>query len=303
MEVMVNEPGTVFVERHGQMEQLPVPALTFNHLRILTEQAASYAAQPEVGTHNPLLSARLPGGSRLQCVLPPATLDGHVVLAIRQSVMKKLTLDQFAAQGGYRTTTAALTRRYPEALTDLYRTGNFPEFIKAAIKARCTLLVSGGTSSGKTTYLNACVHGVNSQDRLICIEDTRELEPEQPNVARLLFPRQSAGQTSQLTARGLVQASLRLRPDRIIFGEIRGPEAFDFLTAINTGHPGSMATLHANSAAEALRRLTTLVHQADVRMSDEAIRDYIQGTIDVIVQVARTGPDQCGVTEVLFAGA
>ncbi len=302
-EVCINRVGEVFVERGGIMTRYVCPELTYERLLRLTEQAGQYSKQPLLSDTYPLIAATLPDGSRIQCVVPPATEPGRIILSIRKESIKQMSLDEYATCGGY----AHTQRTQPQSgergyLLELYSEGRYHEFIKEAIASKCTMLISGGTSSGKTVYLNACLAAVPAHERIITIEDTREVKLTQENVVPLLYPRK--GDSSQRhTAKDLVEASLRLRPDRLILGEIRGAEAFDFLHAINTGHPGSIATLHANTPEGALKRLGMMVLQAHTGMTLSEIDSYVRHTIDVIVHVSRIRSGVFGVREIYLSEA
>lgn len=303
-EVCVNRVGEMFVEKGGVMERFECPDLTYKRLRLLVNQVAQHSLQPVVTDQYPLVAATLPGGERIQCVLPPATEQGQVALSIRKQIIKHLSLDDYAKRGGYERTRLAqqISNHENEHLLELYRRELFHDFIKEAIRKKLTILIIGGTSSGKTVFLNACLAEIPMHERIITIEDVREVEVVQPNSLSLLYPRQGEGSALH-TAKDLVEVSLRMRPDRLLLGEIRGAEAFDFLHAINTGHPGSIATLHANSPQGALKRLGMMVLQANTRMTLTEIDTYVRRTVDVIVQVARTGVDAFGVREVYYADA
>ncbi|MCA9362435.1 P-type DNA transfer ATPase VirB11 [Candidatus Kaiserbacteria bacterium] len=310
VEVMINKPvstsgpATVFVERGGVMEQHEDTELTFDRLRQIAQLAASYSDQPEHTEAYPLIAATLPTGERVQAVLPPATVSDRVVIAIRKHTHTNLSLEDYRDNGAFRLTkqTNLESENIYRELESLYREGTFYEFTKMAIDSRLTILISGGTSSGKTTFLRACLRAISQDERIITIEDSLELQLVRPNTVPLLYPRQGT-QTNRHTAQDLVQASLRLRPDRIFLGELRGPEAFDFLEAVNSGHPGSAASIHANSSYLARAKLAMLVSRAKTNMTYDSIVRLIDTTIDVAIHCARRGPGDWGIQEVYFPKA
>ncbi len=239
---------------------------------------------------HPLLSAALPDGARVQIVAPPAT-RGPIALAIRKHVSADLTLADYVASGAF-----AATRRDGQGaasdidarLAALLDVGDIAGLLGEAVRARRNILVSGGTSTGKTTFLNALIREIPAGERLILIEDTPELHLRHANAVGLLAARSELGE-ARVTAEDLLAASLRMRPDRIVVGELRGPEAFTFLRAVNTGHPGSMTTVHADSAARAIEQITLLVLQAGAGLNREDIHHYVRSTVDVYVHLERTG--------------
>lgn len=284
-DVYINQPGEAWLERSaGTIERVDVAELTSVTLERLARQIAAFSSQG-ISREHPILSATLPDGARVQIVLPPAT-RGHVSFAIRKHVVVNRTLsdyeteDAFANQGGPAQTPLeqvanALNEHGPAAALAL------------AVRSRCNILVSGGTSTGKTTFLNALLREVPSNERLILIEDTAELQVTQPNVVGLIASRSDLGE-AKASADDLLNASLRMRPDRIILGEIRGREAFTFLRAVNTGHPGSMSTIHADSPDRALEQLALLVLQTGTQLRRKDVLSYVGSVIDVSVQLERS---------------
>jgi type IV secretion system protein VirB11 len=238
----------------------------------------------------PLLSASLPDGARVQIAAPPAT-RGPMAIAIRKHISPDLRLADYVAAGAFETTRRGTTRGASEIDTQLaamLEAGDIAGMLATAIKARKNILVSGGTSTGKTTFLNALIREIPSEERLILIEDTPELHQHHDNLVGLLAVRGSLGE-ARVSATDLLAASLRMRPDRIILGELRGEEAYTFLRAINTGHPGSMTSVHADSAERAIEQIVLLVLQAGTQLSRDDVRHYARSTVDVFVQLARTG--------------
>jgi type IV secretion system protein VirB11 len=289
-DIYVNRPGEAWAESlSGKIETHAIPALTEQLLERLARQIASLSHQG-INREHPLLSATMPDGARVQIVAPPATRGG-VVLAIRKHVSPDLRLEDYAGSGAFDATRAgrigdasALDGR----LQQLLDAGDIPALLRAAVQNRRNVLISGGTSSGKTTFLNALLREVPTSERLILIEDTPEITIHHPNAIGLLAARSALGET-HTSAEDLLSASLRLRPDRIILGELRGVEAFSFLRAVNSGHPGSMTTIHADSPERAIEQLTLLVLQAGSRLDRADVHHYVRSTVDVFVQLDRTG--------------
>lgn len=289
-DIYVNRPGEIWVETlGGEIERHDAPALDAATLDRLARQIAALSHQG-ISREHPLLSASLPDGARVQIAAPPAT-RGPMALAIRKHVSADLGLSDYATAGAF-----AHTRRGTEPagaavdaqLARLLDAGDIAEMLALAVRARKNILVSGGTSTGKTTFLNALIREIPPEERLILIEDTPELHRHHENLVGLLAVRGSLGE-ARVNATDLLAASLRMRPDRIILGELRGEEAYTFLRAINTGHPGSMTSVHADSAERAIEQIVLLVLQAGTQLSREDVRHYVKSTIDVYVQLARIG--------------
>jgi len=288
-DIYVNRPGELWLELlGGGVERHPAPNLTESTLARLARQLAALTHQG-ISREHPLMSAILPDGSRIQVVAPPATRN-HLALAIRKQVAPRLTLADYAANGAF-----AETRRdaleLAEDSDDRARdpAGDLGALLAEAVRSRRNILISGGTSSGKTTFLNALLREVPAEERLILIEDTPELSVDHANHVGLVAVRNELGE-ARVTANDLVTASLRMRPDRIILGELRGSEAFAFLRAVNSGHPGAMTTIHADTPEAAVEQLVLLVLQAGTGLSRSDIRHYVAQTIDIFVQLGR-GPE------------
>jgi type IV secretion system protein VirB11 len=289
-DLYVNRPGEVWTESlTGAIERHEVPGLTEPVLARLSRQIAALSHQG-ISREHPLLAATLPDGARVQVVAPPAT-RGPLALAIRKHVSPELTLSDYVSDGAF-----AETRRgegegrcaVDAQLAALLQAGDIAGLLAAAVRARRNVLVSGGTSTGKTTFLNALLREIAAEERLILIEDTPELHLAHANAIGLVAVRGSLGE-ARVTAEDLLAASLRMRPDRIILGELRGPEALTFLRAVNTGHPGSMTTIHADGAERAIEQVALLVLQAGTRLGREDIHHYVRSTIDVFVHLERSG--------------
>ena len=263
-EIMVNGPEDVFIERSGRIERVPTRFTSEAELYQLIDRIVS-SVNRRVDESSPMVDARLPGGERVNVIIPPLALDGPTITI----------------------------RRFPQPfrLPDLVARNSLPQqaadLLGALVAARFNILVSGGTGSGKTTFLNALSGMISDRERIITIEDAAELSLQQPHVVRLESRPANTEGTGQITIRDLVKNSLRMRPDRIIVGEVRGGETLDMLQAMNTGHEGSLTTVHANSATDALSRLETLSSMSDVTLPVETVRDQINGAIDVIIQLER----------------
>ena len=284
-DMWINRAQEIWIETlGGGIERHEDGALTEQLLTRLARQIAAYGAQG-ISRAQPLLAASLPDGSRVQVVAPPATRGGHV-MAIRRHVNSELSLADWADADAF----AGLTDG--AAAIDRERTwrnigGRAAETVLAdAVRARRNIVVSGGTSTGKTTFLNALLAEIPSSERLLTIEDTEELRLAHPNAVGLIAARGQLAE-AEVSAEDLLIAALRMRPDRIILGELRGHEAFTFLRAVNTGHPGSMTTIHADTPQRAIEQLALLVLQAGSRLSRDDVRHYVRESIDVFVQLER----------------
>jgi type IV secretion system protein VirB11 len=293
-DLYVNRPQEVWLERlGGEVERHHVPGLDERTLARLARQIAALSHQG-ISREHPILSASLPDGSRVQIVAPPAT-RGDLVLAIRKQIAPRLTLADYANEAGFGATS------YDPLGSPRAPSGVNPEFkaerdlaglLGKAVRARRNILISGGTSTGKTTFLNALAREIPTTERLILIEDTAELSVEHDNYVGLIAVRGALGE-ARVTANDLVTASLRMRPDRILLGELRGSEALAFLRAINSGHPGSMTTIHADSPEGAIEQLVLLVLEAGTTLGRDDIRHYISQTIDIFVQLKRGPRGRC----------
>ncbi len=264
-EVMVSGTAPVWVERAGRLEPTSVRFAREQDLRDAIERILAPLGR-RVDESEPLCDARLPDGSRVNVVLPPLALDGPV-LTVRRFPRRSLSADELVRLG-----------TLVPALRDL---------LAAAVKSRLTILVCGGTGSGKTTTLNALSSFVPAGERIVTIEDTAELRLQQPHVVRLEARPPGVEGRGEVTIRRLVRNALRMRPDRIVVGEVRGGEALDMLAAMTTGHDGSLSTVHAGSPEEALRRVETLALMAGVGLPHAAIREQLADAIDLVVHQAR----------------
>ena len=274
-EIMVNGPDQIFVERAGRVEQVPVRFASEEQLMQTIERIVS-TVNRRVDESNPMVDARLPSGERVNVIIPPLSLTG-----------------------------ATLTiRRFPRAYTlqELIALGTLDEHVLSLlsgfVRGRFNLIVSGGTGSGKTTLLNAMSALIPDHERIITVEDAAELQLQQQHVIRLETRPANVEGKGQITVRDLVRNSLRMRPDRIIVGEVRGGETLDMLQAMSTGHDGSLATVHANSAEDALMRLQTLASMSEVEVPFEALQDQINSAVDVIIQLARLADGSRKIVEI-----
>lgn len=299
-DVLINRPGEVWIETTtGPMCREPADELNEVALQRLARQIAA-ASHQGVNREQPLLSATLPDGSRVQVVSPPATRGG-LALAVRKHLISDLSVTDLARDGLFDTTARSDPAREAEAdakLEALLDTGDLAAFLQAAVRRRKTIVISGGTGSGKTTLLNALVKEIDRGERLVVIEDAPEVRLDHPNSVGLVAVRGDLGE-ARVDADTLLAAALRLRPDRILLGELRGREAFAFLRAVNSGHPGSLTTVHADSPAGALDQIALLALTSGVDLGWDKVQTYVSRVIDVVVQLDRTGGAR-RVSEVLF---
>jgi type IV secretion system protein VirB11 len=282
-DIFINRPGELWTEAYGKRPQRhTLPELTREVLQQLIQQVAALSAQG-ISREHPLLAASLPSGDRIQVVMPPAT-RGDIAIAIRKHIVSDLSIDDFFTDIG------ALSANTPQDRhEDLFRqsrTLDQKDFLRRATREKATILISGGTSTGKTTLLNALLREVSADERLVLIEDSPEISVRHENAVGLIAARGMLREAG-ITVDDLLAASLRMRPDRIVLGEIRGPEAYTFLRAINTGHPGSLCTIHANSPRGAIHQLAFLAMQSGTRIGWVDLINYIEESIDVFVHLGR----------------
>jgi len=275
-DILINGHEQVYVERGGELEISGVQFASEDHLLKVINRIVSQVGR-RVDESQPLTDARLLDGSRVNVAVRPIAVDGPLV-SIRKFSKSPLTLDKLVEFG---------------AIPDVVA-----QFLWAACKARVTILISGGTGSGKTTLLNALSQSISVKERLITIEDAAELQLQQPHVARMETRPPNVEGKGEIRQRELVKNALRMRPDRVILGEVRGEEAFDMLQAMNTGHEGSMATLHANTPRDAITRLEQMVAMGDMKISPEAIAGQIASAVGIIVQAQRLSDGQRKITSV-----
>lgn len=275
-ELLVNRPGEVWIEQRGQMTRYDAPKVDDSLLQRLAEQVARVSNQG-INRERPLLAAMLPNGERVQFVAPTAT-RAHWAVAIRRHCLLDLPLDAYSS-GPLQPAAARIVTSPDEDPVG---------FLREAVKDRKTILISGGTSTGKTTFLNALLREVPVEERVIVVEDTAEVQLHGPNDLGLIAVKGELGE-ALINTDDLLQAALRLRPDRILLGELRGKEAVSFLRAVNTGHPGSFSTIHANSTSGALEQLALMVMQSGLGLSRTETIDYARSVVDVVVQLGREG--------------
>jgi len=263
-EIMVNGGSQVFIERNGALESVPGIALSETALNAAVRNIARRLGD-DVSEIKPILDSRLPDGSRVAAVIRPSSIDG-ITLTIRKFNTRNFTMDDLIRLG---------TLSQPVA-----------DLLKSRVERRDNILISGGTGTGKTTLLNILTGFIPDEDRIILLEDTAEISIKKPNLVRFEARKEQNG-IPPITIRDLLRATLRHRPDRIIVGEIRGGEAFDLLQALNTGHSGTLSTIHANSAAQALQRFTSCVLQSGVDLPYRAIKSHIADSIQLLVHIER----------------
>ncbi len=286
-DIYVNHPQELWVETvQGYTERHEVPSMTAQWLERLSTQVAALSHQG-ISRESPLLSATLPGGARIQIIAPPAT-RGPIAIAIRQHLPLGLGIADYEATAAFDSVDRFDPHEIDGDLAKAKVERRYGDLLRIAIHARRNILVSGGTSTGKTTFLSALLREIPVDERLVLIEDTPELTTPHKNLVGLVAARSALGEAT-CTAEDLLNASLRLRPDRIILGELRGPEAFTFLRAVNTGHPGSMTTIHADSTDGAVEQLALLVLHTGTQLSRSDIVHYVRSTVDVYVQLGRSG--------------
>lgn len=300
-ELVVNRPCEVGVEGDTGWSWTCVPELSFEWLSTLAVAAAAYTHQ-DVGPETPLCATVLPGGERCQIVIPPATPDGCVSLTIRKPAKAAFDLDALAAGGLFRATTETSIglSAADQQLLKLKAEKAWPDFFKHVVRTRKNVLVSGATGSGKTTFAKALIAHIPAHERLITIEDARELVAPHRNLIHLTYAKDGRG-VSRAGAKELLEGALRMRPDRILLQELRDSAAFYYLRNVCSGHPGSITTIHADSAALAFEQMTLLVRESasgrDLPRDD--VRNLLVLLVDVVVQLRRVG-GQFAVTEVYF---
>jgi pilus assembly protein CpaF len=264
-DILVNGPHDVYVERRGKLQKTNAIFRDDAHLMQVIERIVSMVGR-RVDESSPMVDARLKDGSRVNAIIPPLALDGPV-LSIRRFAVDPFKMADLLAFG-------TLTEQLAEVL-------------KGAVQARLNILISGGTGAGKTTMLNVMSNYIPPSERIVTIEDSAELQLQQEHVVRLETRPPNIEGAGSVTARDLVRNSLRMRPDRILVGEIRGAEVLDMLQAMNTGHDGSMSTVHANSTRDALSRVETMVLMSGLSLPMRAMRDYVASALDLVIQLAR----------------
>lgn len=275
-DIMINGPKTIYIELSGKIQRATIEFRDNQHLLTICQRIVGVIGR-RVDESSPICDARLPDGSRVNVIIPPLAVDG-CTMTIRKFAKEKLTLDKLVGFNAM--------------------TPNCAEMIKIVGNCRANVLVSGGTGSGKTTMLNCLTLYINQGERIITCEDACELQLQQPHVVRLETRPPNLEGVGEVTMRDLVKNCLRMRPDRIIVGEVRGPEAFDLLQAMNTGHDGSMGTVHANNPREALSRMENMIAMGGLNLPTQAVREQIASAVNVIIQVQRLRDGSRKVTHV-----
>ena len=264
-DILVNTYSNIYIERRGKLEKTAISFKDDEHLMRVIERIVSTVGR-RIDEAQPMVDARLTDGSRVNAIIPPLSIDGPV-LSIRRFGSDPLKMPQLIENG-------ALTRE-------------IAMLFEMCVKARLNIIISGGTGAGKTTLLNALSAYIPGDERIVTIEDSAELQLQQPHVVRLETRPPNIEGKGEVTQRDLVRNALRMRPDRIVVGEVRGGEAIDMLQAMNTGHDGSLTTIHANTPRDTLARLETMIQMTGMRLSDRAMRQQIASAVDLVIQVAR----------------
>ncbi|MDE2366749.1 MAG: CpaF family protein, partial [Betaproteobacteria bacterium] len=275
-DILVNTHRQVYVERRGQLELTDTHFANEGHLRKIIDRIVSRVGR-RVDEASPMVDARLPDGSRVNAIIPPLAIDGSL-MSIRRFSVKPLKMNDLI---GYKSLTPEMA-----------------EIIGGLVKGKCSILISGGTGSGKTTLLNIMSGFIPTSERIVTIEDAAELQLQQPHVVRLETRPPNVEGKGEISQRALVRNSLRMRPDRVIIGEVRGAEALDMLQAMNTGHEGSMATVHANTPRDALGRIENMVNMAGLNLPIKAVRQQISSAIWVVIQALRLTDGKRKVTSI-----
>jgi pilus assembly protein CpaF len=275
-DILVNRFDRIFVERRGRLERVEIRFRDNAHLRQIIDRIVGLVGR-RVDETSPMVDARLADGSRVNAIIPPLALDGPA-MSIRRFGSKPMQLEDLIRHGAF-----------PPAVMD---------FLSAAVQARCNILISGGTGSGKTTLLNCLSRYIPAEERVVTIEDAAELQLQQPHVVRLETRPPNIEGRGEVAQRDLVKNCLRMRPDRIVIGEVRGPEALDMLQAMNTGHEGSMTTIHANTTRDALARLEVMIAMSGYDIPMRALRHQVASALQIIIQAQRVSGGRRKVTRV-----
>jgi pilus assembly protein CpaF len=275
-DILVNSHSTIYIEKRGKLELTNVAFKDDEHLMRVIERIVSSVGR-RIDESSPMVDARLKDGSRVNAIIPPLAIDGPV-LSIRRFGTEPLRMDKLIEH---------------QALTK-----DIADMLEMCVNARLNILISGGTGAGKTTLLNALSAFIPSEQRIVTIEDSAELQLQQPHVVRLETRPPNIEGRGEVTQRDLVRNALRMRPDRIVIGEVRGGEAIDMLQAMNTGHDGSLTTIHANTPRDSLARLETMIQMTGMRLSERAMRQQVASALDIVLQVARLSDGSRRVTSI-----
>lgn len=279
-EICINRPKEVFFEKNSHFSRHEVPELEYEFLEAL---AALIAEFNNKDFPYPLISGSLPTGERIQFVMNPACESNNLICSIRRQQMRDMSLNDYENMGAFNDLTIKKNSDIDDQLKDFYYNQDFLSFLSLAIRGRKNILISGGTGTGKTTFLNACLKMIPENERIITVEDTREVRVNHNNVAHLLFNEDD----ERITASKIFKTCLRLRPDRIFLSELRGAEVWPYLRAANSGHPGSLSTIHADTPEGAFTQLVFMMQQAGSSSSEERIRHYIKSIINIVIQLKR----------------
>ena len=301
-EISINKPGEAWVEKMGDIRKEVIPEFSLNHLKSLSKLIAQSTEQ-RISEETPLLSATLPAGYRVQIVFPPACEPGTIIFSIRKQSSLQWTLDDYEKMGAFKEVAYESEENPDDIILSKYLAEkDTKSFLEHAVKCKKNIIISGGTSTGKTTFTNAALRSIPHDERLITVEDAREVDlTSHPNRVHLLASKGGQGRAN-VSTQDLIETCLRLRPDRIIVGELRGSEAFSFLRAINTGHPGSISTLHADTPEMAKEQLKLMVLQAGLGLPPEQIADYIYNVVDIIIQLKRGAKGRRFISQIYFKG-
>lgn len=301
IELCINRPQEMFIESYDGWAREQIEALSFGHLSSFATTVATFTKQ-SIGPTKPILSGTLPGGERIQIVIPPAVPPGTISITIRKPAERSFTLEDYAASGMFDAilTESDVLSDIDRNLQDLHASKSWKDFLRCAVVNRKNILISGATGSGKTTFAKALIREIPDHERILTIEDTPELVIPQPNHVRLIYSKDGQGQ-AKLSARQLLESALRMRPDRILLQELRDASAFYYLRNVNTGHSGSITTIHADSALLAFEQLALLVKESepgrDLKRAE--IKEMLFQMVDVVVQVKRAG-GRFRITEIYF---
>lgn len=275
-DILVNSHDTIYVERRGKIEVTNVAFKDDEHLMRVIERIVSSVGR-RIDESSPMVDARLKDGSRVNAIIPPLSIDGPV-----------LSIRRFGAE----------PLRMTSLIENKALTKDIADMLEMCVNARLNIVISGGTGAGKTTLLNALSAYISEDQRIVTIEDSAELQLQQPHVVRLETRPPNIEGRGEVTQRDLVRNALRMRPDRIVIGEVRGGEAIDMLQAMNTGHDGSLTTIHANTPRDALARLETMIQMTGMRLSERAMRQQVASAVDMVLQVARLSDGSRRVTSI-----
>lgn len=275
-DILVNGPDSIYIERRGKLEVTNVAFKDNEHLMRVIERIVSSVGR-RIDESSPMVDARLQDGSRVNAIIPPLSIDGPV-----------LSIRRFGAE----------PLRMATLIENCALTKEIAEMLEMCVRARLNVIISGGTGAGKTTLLNALSAYIPENERIVTIEDSAELQLQQPHVVRLETRPPNIEGRGEVTQRDLVRNSLRMRPDRIVIGEVRGGEAIDMLQAMNTGHDGSLTTIHANTPRDALSRLETMIQMTGMRLGERAMRQQVAAAVDIVLQIARLSDGSRRITSI-----